>query len=246
ALGKFKDPRVVEPLISELKDSYSEARYASATALGDVKDPRAIPPLITALRDPEENVRFGVAMGLKDFGKLAVEPLLGALKDPSPEVRAAVALALMYILDARVVDPLIAALKDADPQVRRPAAGALIHRVDVGIQVERLVGVLIGAMKDPDARVRLVVAAGLSEGKDPRAAASLLEAWKNGDTAAIAGGCAFFLRRREPGYEGPILEALAKFGDWYMAGVYAESDNPKIRAAGQKWLSTHTTCGMVR
>ena len=68
ALGKIKDTRCVEPLISCLRDESNEVRWAAAIALGESGDLRAAPPLVQALKDADKYVRYGAAVALTRIG----------------------------------------------------------------------------------------------------------------------------------------------------------------------------------
>ena len=69
ALGKIKDPRAVEPLITALKDEYSGVRWHAAWSLGEIQDPRAVEPLIEALKDEDSGVRLSAAWSLEKITK---------------------------------------------------------------------------------------------------------------------------------------------------------------------------------
>ena len=98
ALGKIKDPRVVEPLIAALKDENSGVRRIAAWALGVIQDPRAVEPLITALKDEYSEVRWHAAWSLGEIqDPRAVEPLIEALKDEDSGVRLSAAWSLEKI-----------------------------------------------------------------------------------------------------------------------------------------------------
>ncbi len=73
-LGKVKDPRALEALISALKHKDLGVRIAASEALGDKKDPKAIDSLIAGLKENEETVREAFIEALrkiteKDFGQ---------------------------------------------------------------------------------------------------------------------------------------------------------------------------------
>lgn len=57
-LGKLKDPRGTEALLTGLKSTYASVRCLCAEALDQIQGPKAIEQLIdTANHDPEDNVR---------------------------------------------------------------------------------------------------------------------------------------------------------------------------------------------
>ena len=104
ALGKFKAPRAVEPLLETLGDKEAEVRAEAARSLGKINDPRAVEKLIATLRDEKEEVRRTATIAL---GKIkdprAVEPLIALLQEEkAAPVRRRAAVALGEIQDPRV------------------------------------------------------------------------------------------------------------------------------------------------
>jgi hypothetical protein len=66
ALGKIKDPRAVEPLLTALKGKdESLIGWWVANALGEINDPRAIEPLISDLKNTDAGVRQNAVHALK-------------------------------------------------------------------------------------------------------------------------------------------------------------------------------------
>lgn len=102
-LGNIGDSRGVDPLISVLKESKSDAvRFYAAFALGRIGDPRAVDALSEALRDKESDVRGIAAQGLaKIRSPRAVDLLISALKDEKDEVQEVAASTLALIEDPR-------------------------------------------------------------------------------------------------------------------------------------------------
>lgn len=128
ALGKMKDPRVVDCLISALNnpDSEVQIREKATKTLGIIKDPRAIEPLFVALNDTHSWVRGEAAKALGNFrDPRAVEPLIAALNDTNNRVRRNAAEALGLIKDPKAIGPLTAALKDKSSYVRGRAASSI-------------------------------------------------------------------------------------------------------------------------
>src|SRR6185437_1026959 len=80
-LGRIRDPRAVEDLISRLHDRDDRLRMAAAEALGIIADPRGLQPVVRAtLRDPAPQVRAhaaGAVVGIE--GERAVDVLVAAL-----------------------------------------------------------------------------------------------------------------------------------------------------------------------
>jgi HEAT repeat protein len=83
-LGKFKDPRVVPPLIAVLKDKDQHVPLRaeeSLVALGPV----AVDVLAGALRNREEASRLAVARILgKIMDVRGIDPLVETMMDPNP------------------------------------------------------------------------------------------------------------------------------------------------------------------
>ena len=72
ALGKIKDSRALESLISALKNEDTELKKEAAEALGNMEDKQAIEPLIIALKDGDYAVRRTIAEAL---GKITGQTL---------------------------------------------------------------------------------------------------------------------------------------------------------------------------
>jgi HEAT repeat protein len=118
-----KDPRLVEPLLRQLRSSDWFVRHSAAESLGRIGDLRAVEPLAGALRDDNRIVREEVARVLGEMGDLrAVDALLMALRDLNT---AEAARALGKLGDARALEPLAATLHGDDIGMRGPAAEGL-------------------------------------------------------------------------------------------------------------------------
>ncbi len=132
-LGRLKDARAVEPLITCLREmnesaartrgnlataedaathnATQHARAKVAGALGRLGDARAVESLIACLMDPEDQaggVSGGAARALAELGEPALEPLLACLKDDKQSHRY-VAYALGDLKNKRAIGPLRAA-----------------------------------------------------------------------------------------------------------------------------------------
>jgi HEAT repeat protein len=203
ALGRFKDPRAVDPLIAVLNDEDPSVRMNAAIALGDLKDPRAVEPLIPLLKDPDKNVPMGavlalgsindpraipaliairpghsyVDLALEKMGPTVVTQLLTALHDGDAGLRVGAAYSLGMLRDPRSVDPLIAALKDSDASVRAAACVGL----GGGSYEPKALEPLIAALHDDDPKVRSMAARVLPRSKDPAVVAPLIGAMSDSD-----------------------------------------------------------------
>jgi HEAT repeat protein len=197
-LGKFKNPRVVPPLIAALKDTdkYVPARAEESLV---VLGPVAVETLIGALRNKEEVSRPAVARILgKIMDVSAIDPLMEAMVDPNPalakeardallkvlpaalkdsrvEVRLKAAKLLQDVPDPVAVEPLIGALRDKDSNVRQRAGDALGK---IGQPAEKS---LVGLLRDPDPEMRRVAAEQLGKIRNPEALEPLLTALRDPD-----------------------------------------------------------------
>lgn len=122
-LGRMRDGRAVDALISALSDGDSDVIGAARDALVEIGEP-AVSGLSLRLNGPDESVRRRAAEILGSIGDARAVPLLiDALTDP--HCRAVVIEALGQIGDARAVPPLIAYLKTGNQDVRWYASRAL-------------------------------------------------------------------------------------------------------------------------
>lgn len=130
-LGGSHDTRVVEPLISALKDKHV---IQACEALGNTKDPRAIEPLIEILRTSSD-IRFQKAAiaALSNFKEPRVtDILLETLKDVS--LQEDILNALKSIKDPRVIKPLFEIVNDKSSRNRFVARRTLFAIDDPGIE----------------------------------------------------------------------------------------------------------------
>jgi HEAT repeat protein len=250
ALGHFNDPRVERALIAELPD-YA-AGLAAAESLRNSKDPRiAMTGLIALLgRDP-----YQMSMELADMGTPAVKPLIAALRNPDPKVRTGAVLALAMIQPPQAWQAMQRAIHDPDPQVSNMAKGSVgtlspraaladiqgsgKNAVEAVFTLSwigpRGIPPLIRALQSPDTELRLRAAWVLSKSKDPRAAQALLEALRDSNMAAVAGGYVFFIQRGESGTEAALIAALNQFGDVGMVNSFRVCGNAQLAAAARQW-----------
>jgi HEAT repeat protein len=201
-LGRIKDSRGVDVLITALIDADANVKKDAAGALVSIGPP-AIEPLIAALKDTDETMRANAAGALVSIGAPAVAPLIAALMDTDVKVRAYSAAALGGIKDPSAIDPLIGTLKDSDIFVRATSASALGQMKDA-----RAVQPLIAVLKDKEGNVRLNAALALGQIKDPRAAEPLIEALNDTD-ARVRGLAAWASGEiKDPRMVWPLIAAL--------------------------------------
>ena len=116
ALGKIKDERVLDPLVSQLRnDEVVEEVTESIVELGAP----AVPRLIQALSDKDELIRKQAAIALGRIkASEAVDALIEKLNDKDWFTRLTAAAALESIGDDRGKDAIKPLLKDSDLVVR--------------------------------------------------------------------------------------------------------------------------------
>lgn len=116
ALGKINDERVLDPLISMLRND--EFKDDATRALVELGKP-AVERLILALTDKEEYVRKQAVLALGDIGDPeAVDPLIAMLQDQDWLIRLTAAASLEKIGDPRGRDAIKPMMKDPDLVVR--------------------------------------------------------------------------------------------------------------------------------
>jgi HEAT repeat protein len=81
-LGKMKDARALEALVTALEHPDPRMRGASCAALGELRDPAAAEALLAATRDPEYEVRARAGEALDCIGTAAIVVSVAALLRP--------------------------------------------------------------------------------------------------------------------------------------------------------------------
>lgn len=116
ALGKIHDERVLEPLMTQLRND--EFKDDATDALVSLGEP-AVPGLVKALHDKEEFVRKQAVIALGRIKSAeAIDPLIEMLKDQDWFTRLTAAAALEAIGHERSRDAIKQLLKDSDMVVR--------------------------------------------------------------------------------------------------------------------------------
>ncbi len=123
----MRDPRSVDPLITELKLDNMYTASMAARFLGRFHEPRAADALsYAATRSSLRDTQIYAAASLGSMGDArAVEPLISALNEKTIGYRSLSAQVLGMLKDARAVPPLIMALKDSSDIVRERAVASL-------------------------------------------------------------------------------------------------------------------------
>jgi HEAT repeat protein len=186
ALDEYKDPEMVDILISLLSDEDIEIKRGAIIVLGKFEDKKAVEPLNSLLENHDLQVRnfarnaiyditISISSNLKDkkvtiassppsVPFFDIAPLIARLKNSDPKIRREAADTLGDAGDKKAVKYLIPFLKDESEYVRQAAARALGKLKD-----KEAVEPLIDNLKDSDINVKFFVIWALGEIKDHRA-----------------------------------------------------------------------------
>jgi HEAT repeat protein len=126
ALGRTRDPRVVEMLIDRLLQDTVTIQGGAADALGYIGDDRAVGPLLLFMNEEVAVLREVATEALGRIGHpSAYDALVAALFDEEEWVRRAGAEALANLGDRRAMEPLTALLTDESQLVQDAAFDAI-------------------------------------------------------------------------------------------------------------------------
>lgn len=215
ALCETRDARVLEPLLTAIKDDKTGIQEVAIPELGKFENRVAIDFLIELLKNENEQMRYYAARGLRHSeSKRATDALLRALKDEYWNVRWCAIEEMGERKEKRSVEPLINILANDDRErVCDSAARALGEIKDA-----RAVEPLINALENGSAHVRSSAAYSLGQIGDKRAVKPLIASLNDKD---------FYVRARSAQALGsleateatqPLIEALKsaqkdKFGN---------------------------------
>ncbi len=178
----------VPALTEALKDADPGVRWSAAESLGRIgpASKAAVPALAAALEDKE--IRSIVADALAGIGpdaKPAVPGLVKIIrteKEPALRYTAGVALVRIDKASAGPASPLLAeALRNPDGRARHDAITLL---VSIGAEGKEATPILVQMLHDKESYARHMASHALGYGRDPRAAAPLLEAFEK-DTEIV-------------------------------------------------------------
>lgn len=176
ALGKMRDPRVIEPLTKAMHDQNEEVRHTAATALGRIGSAEAVPYLNEALKDPQRIVRRSAIYAMINIGPAAIEPLSSVLEEKDEELRDAVITAIGK-MGSRATPHILPYLQHRTSFVRAAAVEALGRIGD-----KRAASYLTDMLTDSSNEVRILAAHALGEIGNEEAIDSLVAAIKYADT----------------------------------------------------------------
>jgi len=120
ALGRIKNPRLIDTLDTVLKENkYSNVWKNAAEVLGDTGDPRAVDILLSALDCDDRFLRPIVIEALGKIGdSRAIDPLINVLEDQNGRKEGSLeAIKVLGVMkDPKAINPLIQVLKDTDQE----------------------------------------------------------------------------------------------------------------------------------
>jgi HEAT repeat protein len=221
ALGTFRDPRAVGPLVCLLRDADRAVRQAAIGALAAIGEP-SVPVLGLCLSDPQADVQEAASSVLAIIAdERVIDPLIAALANRDWIVRMHAAKALGRIKDARAIEPLLPLLQDKVKAVREEAATAL---AELG---ECALASLVGALKHSEWLVRLHAVEALGKSRSADAVEPLLWVLFNDRDQAVredvvralgqladARALEFLvMAMKEPRLRTLAVEALGRIGD---------------------------------
>jgi HEAT repeat protein len=261
ALGGFRDPRAVVPLVSILRDSDRAVREAAIGALTAIGEP-SIPALGLCLSDPQLAVQEAASAVLASIAdERVLAPLTAALINSDWIVRMHAAKALGRIQSSESVQPLLPLLQDKVKAVREEATAALAAIGDAAIPS------LLTALTHVDWLVRLHAVEALGKMRLPAAVEPLLSLLFNDHDAAIRedavralgligdGRAVDFLVTimKEPGLRPLAVEALGRIGDRravpvlikVVEGIDRPAESRVVAGCGDKWDEEMVTKGVA-
>jgi HEAT repeat protein len=259
ALGTFRDPRAVDPLVVLLRDADRAVRQAAIGALTAIGEP-SVPVLGLCLSDPQPGVQEAASSVLAVIAdERVLAPLITALGNQDWIVRMHAAKALGRIKDERAIEPLIPLLQDKVKAVREEVSITLAAIGDAALPS------LLDALKHPEWLVRLHAVEALAKSRSADAVEPLLWALFNDHDQAIRedvvralgdlgdGRAMEFLvmAMKEPGLRPLAVDALGKIGDRravpVLIAVLDGSDRPVLSRAvagcGDSWDDEMETKG---
>ncbi|MCP9472934.1 MAG: HEAT repeat domain-containing protein [Nitrospira sp.] len=248
-LGRLKDLRAIEPLVTTLRDPDRSVREAAIEALLAIGAPSTT-ALSTCLADPDLSIQEAASKILASIADArALDQLLPALRSPDWIVRMHAAKALGRIKDADSVRSLVPLLQDGVKAVREEASAALAAIGDAAIPS------LLSALTHRDWLVRLHAVESLGAVKSPEAVPSLIATVFNDTDCAVREDAVRALGaigdpravepltvvvRKEPTLRVPAIEALGRIGDRRAVPVLIEAAGGTMEPAAPRTL---TGCG---
>jgi HEAT repeat protein len=259
ALGTYRDPRAVVPLVSLLRDTDRAVREAAIGALTAIGE-HSVPVLGLCLSDPQLGVQEAASSVLASIAdERVLAPLITSLVNRDWIVRMHAAKALGRIKDSSAIEPLIPLLQDKVKAVREEATVALAAIGDAALPS------LLEALKHSEWLVRLHAIEALGKMRSPAAVEPLLSALFNDHDQAVRedavralgqvgdGRAVEFLVTvmKEPGLRPLAVEALGHIGDpravpvliQILQGVNRPEGSRVVAGCGDSWDEEMVTKG---
>jgi HEAT repeat protein len=250
-LGRLKDARAVDPLVSTLRDRDRSVREAAVGALTCIGAPSVV-PLGTCLSDPELSVQEAASAILASLAdERVLEPLLGAFQSPDWIVRMHAARAVGRIKHPRSIPSLLLLLQDSVKAVREETSSAL---ASIG---ETAIPSLVEALTHPEWLVRLHAVESMGKTNSRKAVGPLLSALSNDADSAVREDAiralgeigapeaidALFAVLDRPGLRTLAIEALGRIGDRravpilidIVTGMHQPEGTRTVAGCGDHW-----------
>ena len=237
----------LDSVLALLNQQNPEAKRVAIRALGGSKEARACEALVSCVKEilkdsrkppyPESDLPKEISDALLKVDAPAVEPVISTLQDKDPLLRRWGAELLGKMNDSRAAEPLLGLLRlesidGGEEPVRDAAVMALASLGALAVNI------LIPALSDASPIVRREVAWGLAEIQDPRVEEALLLALHEDKLLIICGACKFYIERAAAPEE-TLIRALKLHGDEHTAGIFLNSGNDRLAAAGRQWAKDH-------
>ena len=251
ALGTFRDPRSVAPLVSLLRDSDRAVREAAIGALTAIGEP-SVPSLGLCLSDPYLTVQEAASTVLAAIAdERVLDPLKASLGNRDWIVRMYAAKALGRIKNPGSIEPLMPLLHDKVKAVREETAAALAAIGAAAIPS------LLRALTHEEWLVRLHAVEALGKMRSPVAVEPLLSVLFNDPDTAVREDAIRALGQigdsravdflmivmKEPGLRPLAVDALGQIGDRravpVLISILDGVDRPEasrvVSGCGDRW-----------
>ena len=130
ALGKIGGPKVVDAVLTLIKDENQDIRRAAIEILNQTKDERAIAQLIEATRDKDWWVSERAVDALAEIGSIKSLPRFVEMLQGEPKSLPTVVRAIGKVGDQKSIEHLIPMLQRPENEVKLEAIAAIAKLVD--------------------------------------------------------------------------------------------------------------------
>jgi HEAT repeat protein len=241
-LGKFKENRTVEPLISLFSDNDEEVRRVAQKSLFGI-GPLAVDALINIFNSNANKKRIFAAYMLSQINdskaisfllnkdNRALDILIQSLRDKSPYIRNISAMTLGKYKDGKTIEPLISLFSDDDWGVRHVAQESLIEMGSLA--VDELINIINSNTK----KKRIIAGFTLSQINSPKAATYLKNCINNKDIEVVIGAYEYYIEQGDDSSIIILIDALKKDSSITMAEVFLNCGNWALNEAARKWAN---------